>query len=175
MNRALLQLFEKLEVQRTSLLGEIKQLSPDILNKHLPGKWSISQILAHLITAERLSISYLNKKMQGIQTVGNTGLWEEIKTLTLKVSQRLPLKFKAPKLVVENTPAFDSVEQIEIAWTKTRNELKELLSRIADDQIKRKIYKHPIAGKLNIHQALRFFGEHIIHHQPQIKKLLRQS
>jgi uncharacterized damage-inducible protein DinB len=175
LNRALLQLFEKLEVQRTSLLSEIKQLSPEILNKHLPGKWSISQILAHLITAEQLSINYLNKKMQGIQTVENTGLWEEIKTLTLKISQRLPLKFKAPRLVVENTPAFESVEQIEMAWTKTRNELKELLSRIADDQIRRKIYKHPIAGKLNIHQALRFFGEHIIHHQPQIKKLLKQN
>lgn len=174
MNSALLQLFEKLELQRTSLLHEIK-LYPEKLNNHVPGKWSTNQILAHLITAEQLSINYLNKKMQGIQTVENTGLWEEIKTLTLKISQRLPLKFKAPRLVIENTPAFENIEQIEMAWTKTRNELKELLSQITDDQIKRKIYKHPIAGKLNIHQALRFFGEHIIHHQPQIKKLLKQS
>ena len=174
MNSALQQLFENLETQRTSLLNEIKH-SPEKLNNHVPGKWSTNQILSHLITAEQLSINYIKKKIQGIQTLENTGFLEELKMLTLKVSQRLPLKFKAPKLVVENTPAFDSVEQIEIAWTKTRNELKELLSRIADDQIKRKIYKHPIAGKLNIHQALRFFGEHIIHHQPQIKKLLKQN
>jgi uncharacterized damage-inducible protein DinB len=175
LNSALHQLFENLEAQRTSLLNEIKQLSPERLNKHVPGKWSINQILAHLMTAEQLSINYVKKKMQGIQTLENTGLWAELKLLTLKVSQRLPIKFKAPRLVVENTPTFESVEQIELAWTKTRNELKELLSRIADDQIKRKIYKHPVAGKLNIHQALRFFGEHIIHHQPQIKKLLKQS
>lgn len=174
MNSALQQLFENLETQRTSLLNEIK-LSPEKLNNHVPGKWSTNQILSHLITAEQLSINYMNKKMPGIQTFEDSGLWEEIKTLTLKVSQRLPLKFKAPKLVVENTPTFESVEQIEKAWDKTRNELKELLDRITDDQIRRKIYKHPIAGKLNIHQALRFFGEHIIHHQPQIKKLLKQS
>ncbi|HRF34344.1 MAG TPA: hypothetical protein PLM56_12645, partial [Cyclobacteriaceae bacterium] len=61
------------------------------------------------------------------------------------------------------------------AWSKTRMELKELLDRISDDQLKRKIYKHPVVGKLNMVQTVRFFREHIIHHTPQIKRLLKQT
>jgi hypothetical protein len=53
-----------------------------------------------------------------------------------------------------------------------RNELKTMLEKFGDDQLKRKIYKHVIAGKLNILQTLLFFREHVIHHQQQIKRLL---
>ena len=155
------------------LLSEIKSVSQEKLNVHGPGKWSIVQVLAHIITAEQLSINYLNKKFQGIGEAADTGLLEELKMLALYVSQRLPFKFKAPKVVLENTPILESIEQIETAWSKTRMELKDLLNQFDDSHLSRKVYKHPAAGKLNIQQALKFFGEHIIHHQPQIKKLLK--
>lgn len=95
--------------------------------------------------------------------------------LTLIISQRLPIKFKAPKVVVDHTPVFNNAAEIAAAWNQTRVELKDLLVRFEANQLKRKIYKHPIAGKLNIIQATRFFSEHIIHHTPQIKRLLKQN
>jgi len=175
LNPKLLTLFKDLESQRSSLLNEIKEVSKEKLNSHPPGKWSANQVLAHLITAEQLSIGYVKKKFQGINDASDTGLLEELKMVTLYFSQRLPFKFKAPKVVVENTPAFEGIEQIEAAWNKTRADLKELLNQFEDTQLSRKVYKHPVAGKLNIQQTLKFFGEHIIHHQPQIKKLLKQK
>lgn len=175
MNPKLLSLFNNLESQRNSLLNDIKSVSKEKLNAHPPGKWSTNQVLAHIVTAEQLSISYLKKKFQGINDVSDTGLLEELKMLTLYISQRLPFKFKAPKVVVDNTPVFEDFDQIEAAWSKTRTDLKDLLNQFNDFQLARKVYKHPVAGKLNIQQALKFFGEHIIHHQPQIKKLLKQK
>lgn len=175
MNSNLQQLFDSLESQRAFVLNEIKSLSAEKLNKHEPGKWSISQIVAHIITAEQLSIKYLTKKFQAIETYERTGLWEELKSATLTIAQRLPLKFRAPRVVVENTPAFDTVEQMEKAWTNTRQELKELLNQFTDDQLNRKVYKHPVAGKLNILQAIKSLREHLTHHQPQIKKLLKEN
>jgi len=169
----LLSLFNNLESQRNSLLNEIKSVSKEKLNSHPAGKWSTNQVLAHIITAEQLSINYLNKKFQGINDASDTGLLEDLKMWVLYISQRMPFKFKAPKVVVENTPVFESIEQIDAAWSKTRKDLKELLNQFDDSQLSRKVYKHPAAGKLNIQQALKFFGEHIIHHQPQIKKLLK--
>ena len=172
MNTKLQLLFDSLERERDSLLAIVKNLSPD-KQQHAPqGKWSIQQILAHLIAAEKLSVMYLNKKMLGIKEVEDTGVLEELKMVVLQLSQRLPLKFKAPRVVVENTPAYANFEELTTDWNKTRAELKTLLEKFDDTQIRKKIYKHIRAGRLNIQHALLFFREHIIHHTPQINRLI---
>jgi uncharacterized damage-inducible protein DinB len=176
LNNALLHLFDSLETQRKDVLGLITNLSHEQLNAHPVGKWSIAQVVSHIISSERLSVMYLNKKILGIKEAPETGLKEELVMIALVVSQRLPfLKFKAPKVVAENTTQYQTAEQMNEAWEKIRTDLKEVLKRFQDDQLKRKVYKHPIAGMLNIQQTLRFFGEHLTHHTPQIKKLLRQK
>jgi uncharacterized damage-inducible protein DinB len=171
-NTRLHQLYESLEAQRLQLMDSLKNLSSESLNHQPPGKWSINQIIAHLIAAEKLSVMYLTKKIQGINEAEESGFIQELKMIGLIISQRLPLKFKAPKVVVENTSASADLKQLEQEWGTVRIELKALLEKINDGQIKRMIYKHVRAGKLNIQHALIFFREHIVHHRPQIKRLL---
>ncbi|MBL7873055.1 MAG: DinB family protein [Cyclobacteriaceae bacterium] len=175
MNTRLAQLFNTLEAQRTELLCLIQGISPETATKAPQGKWSIHQVISHLIASEQLSVKYLNKKILGIETAPKTGLTEELKMIMLKISQRFPFKFKAPKVVVENTPVYESLEELTEAWNKTRAELLTILEKFKDNQINRKVYKHPFAGMLNIQQALVFVHEHIFHHTPQIKKLLKQN
>lgn len=172
MNTKLQLIFDSLETQRNQLFKALNNLAAERLNQQPQNGWSINQVIAHLITAERLSVIYLHKKIQAINEVENTGLIEELKMIALIVSQRLPFKFKAPKVVVENTKSSTSLQELEKEWTAVRNELKAMLEKFGDDQVKRKIYKHVVAGKLNIQQTLLFFREHIIHHQQQIKRLL---
>ncbi len=172
MNSKLQQTFDSLETQRSQVFTSLKNLSGEKLNQQPQNGWSINQVIAHLITAERLSIVYLHKKIQAVNEVENTGLLEELKMIVLIISQRLPFKFKAPKVVVENTKPSTNLHQLEQEWNAVRNELKIVLEKFNDDQVKRKIYKHVVAGKLNIQQTLLFFREHIIHHQQQIKRLL---
>jgi uncharacterized damage-inducible protein DinB len=164
--------FDKLEKERFSLMQRVKSLSPEQFQSAPPGKWSVSHILAHLIAAEQLSVQYMSKKILGIHEAENSGLWEECKSKLLTISQRLPFKFKAPGRVVELTKAQMTFEDIEHLWSHERALLKELLEKIHDDHIRKKIYKHVRAGQLNIQQALIFFRDHIIHHKPQIKRLL---
>lgn len=172
MNTKLQQIFDSLETQRNQLFISLNSLAVEKLNQQPTNGWSINQVIAHLIAAERLSVLYLRKKIQAINEVENTGLIEELKMIVIILSQRLPFKFKAPKTVVENTKSSTSIHQLEQEWNAVRNELKIVLEKFNDDQIKRKIYKHVVAGKLNIQQTLLFFREHIIHHQQQIKRLL---
>jgi uncharacterized damage-inducible protein DinB len=175
LNASLAQHFEELELQRNRLLERIYPLSTDQLNAHPPGKWSIAQVLSHIIASEQLSVRYINKKYLGINESPNTGLREDIKMIVLIISQRLPFKFKAPNVVVEKTTAYQSAEELKQVWDKTREEMKEMLKHFKEEDLKRRIYKHPIAGMLNITQAVRFFLEHIIHHTPQITRLLSQK
>ena len=170
-------LFDEIESQRKSILDSLRHLTADQLNKTPgPGKWSVSQILSHLITAERMSIMYMQKKIQGIKLAVDTGFWEEIKINLLKVSQRLPgLKFKVPQRVMENTMFYSDLATIIHEWDLVRGELKLLLEKIPDQYVNRSVYRHPFAGYLNIRQALIFFREHIIHHTSQIKKLINKN
>jgi hypothetical protein len=171
-NARLHRLFNSLEHDRSVLLEKMRHLSPEQFHSAPEGKWSVSQILAHIIAGERLTVQYLNKKMLGINEAKNSGVAEELKMFVLKLSQRLPFKFKAPHSIVEHTPSYFNLNDIISDWDQVRIELKATLEKFRNDQIRKKVYRHVRAGLLNVQHALLFFREHIIHHAPQIDRLV---
>jgi uncharacterized damage-inducible protein DinB len=165
--------FQEIEHLKHQLLERLRGYGPEVLsNRPAPQRWSILQVLSHLITAEKLSVAYIRKKKLGIATAGNTGPWEAFKFFLLKVSQRIGFKYRAPKTVVEHTPSYESLDVIQTEWAHVRLQLKSLLEEFDEKDLRKKIYKHPFAGRINIQQAIIFFGEHMRHHQPQINRLL---
>jgi len=92
--------------------------------------------------------------------------------ILLQASQRLPLKFKAPKKVVEFTKDEKDIGKLIEQWDLVRQELKMTLEKFEDHHIKRGVYRHVRVGMLNIQQAVKFFGEHVTHHTPQIRRQL---
>ncbi len=174
MNPDFQKVFDMLERQRLAILHDVQHVSIEKYN-HAPvaGKWSLGQILTHILTAEKLSIAYMKKKYLGADQVGNSGVITSLRLGLLIISQRIPaLKFNAPKVVVENTPPVLSLQELSEKWNAQRADLKLFLEGMDEKNYKKLIYKHPIAGRLDARQAMVFFGEHIIHHMPQIKRLL---
>jgi hypothetical protein len=166
--------FEELERQRATILGLIKALPQEKFNRQpAQGKWSIAEIMTHIITAEQLSLAYMKKKMPAIAQLDDSGLGESFRIGVLILSQRIPaLKFKAPAVVVKGTPAPFTLQEVEEKWAQHREELRMFLEIFDDKYVRRVLYKHPLAGRFDTRQALVFFREHIIHHLPQIKRLL---
>jgi hypothetical protein len=173
MHTKLLALYEKAENERKVILSSIAALPEQKFFHRQGNKWSISQILVHLMTAENFSLQYMKKKSLGISQAGDTGLIEDLKFLILKMSQRVPLKYKAPKLLGEDSPKALPLSRIEELWDASRFELKIFLETFQDETLKKKIYKHPVVGRLNIIQAVSFLREHVNHHLPQIRRLLK--
>lgn len=137
-----------------------------------PGKWSISQILTHILTSERLSIGYMKKKSQGIDQIKNSGPVESMRLWLLILSQRIPVKYNAPKVLVQNTPEALPLEELIPKWNSVREELKTFLDSIEEKNVRKVIYKHPFAGRLDAQQAMVFLKEHINHHTPQIDRIV---
>jgi hypothetical protein len=166
--------FERLEGERISLLTTLATVSEKTLSSSpASGKWSVNQILIHLLTSEKLTLAYLRKKSLGIDQLKNSGPWEWIRINILKWSQRLPvLKYKAPKYVLSNTPDALPLEELERRWTSVRMELRQFLDTVKDSDVRKLIYKHPVAGRFDVVQCLMFMREHYHHHLPQIKRLL---
>ncbi len=177
MNTTFQPIYNELEHQRSEILNRVKDLTVDKFN-YTPSseKWSVSQILTHILTAEQLSVGYMKKKALGIDQLKNSGTFSSLTLMLLKISQRIPaIKFKAPKVVVTNTPAPLPIAELTSRWEAHRHDLKVFLESIDDRNVKKLIYKHPIAGRLDARQAMIFFHEHIIHHWPQINRLLNRD
>jgi len=173
MNPSFASVYQELEHQREALLAMVRNLSEEkFKTSTIPGKWSISQILTHLLTSEKLSLGYIKKKAQGIDVVKNSGITETIRLWLLIISQRIPVKYKAPEVMVENTPPAMPLATLVEEWSTARNELKHFLESMEDKHVRKVIYKHPIAGRLDVRQTMIFFREHINHHMPQIKRQL---
>jgi hypothetical protein len=172
MNSQLESVFSALEKQRLKLLSNVSSLDAEAYHQSLNGKWSVAQILTHLWTSEKMSLGYMRKKSLGIENAGDTGPWEACKVFFLQISQRLPLRYKAPVIVIENTPPAQSPDDLRKSWDALRIELHRFLLEMDDRHLRRKIYKHPVVGRLNIIQALDFFRAHIDHHLPQINRHL---
>jgi hypothetical protein len=176
MNSKLQRLYDQLESDRKILLTKIESVPVEKFNRQpVPGKWSLGEVLSHLVASEHGSNSYMKKKSLGIDQADNSGVVESMKLGLLIVSQRIPfLKFKAPKILVQHTRQFQSAESIITQWNEVRKDLFMFLEKIENKNIRKKIYRHPIAGLLDVVQAVTFYREHIIHHSPQIKRLLHQ-
>ena len=172
MNVRIEKAFAKLESQRQFIVQKIGVI-PEVRYHTSPAdKWAVSQVLTHLITSEQLSVNYMKKKALGIENADDSGIVESLKMILLKVSQRLPLKYQAPKIIIENTPQPFSLDAAITHWQACRIELRDLADGIPDRHIRKKIFKHPLAGRFDVIQAMDFFYEHINHHWPQIKRLM---
>jgi hypothetical protein len=175
-NPALQRNFEKLQSDTKLLLKDVSALS-SVTYHYRPaeGKWSISQILTHLLTSERLSLGYMKKKSLGVDGLENTGLVENIKFFILVMSQRMPLRYHAPRQVLERTPAPLSYGDLVRQWEALRMELHHFVSQISETNTHKKIYKHPRVGMLDANHALQFLNEHLHHHKPQILAIIEQQ
>ena len=64
--------FELMEKDKIAIFQKIKGLDNDLLNSPPePGKWSIIQILHHLIQAEEGTLNYIKKKTQSPEKLQN--------------------------------------------------------------------------------------------------------
>lgn len=175
MNSKLQYQFNRLEESRNQIVNMISALDEISFHRSIGDKWSIAQILMHIIVSERIAVLYMRKKSLGIDTLKNSGMMEQLKILILKASQRLPLKFKVPTSIKEKTPEAPTRVEVLKLWNDERLKLKMFLESIEDKNIRKLIFKHPIAGMLNASQGVVFLREHLTHHKPQIVKLLPKN
>ena len=165
--------FNKLEKSRFQLFAKLDEKEEPELNYHPDkNKWSVIQVLNHLIITEQLSIKYINKKLTYRTNIKNTGLGAVIRFFVLKLMLQTPLRFKAPEIVSE-APDNGDFNYIKSQWDQTRKELRKLLDDLPEEFLNKNIFKHAIAGKMNIYQTLGFMEEHFKHHLKQIDRIAK--
>ncbi len=168
----LLATFKNLEKNKTELLLKIKNIEYEKLNKPPEkDKWSIAQIYQHLIISEKLSVMYINKKLHYKTGIQNTNIASAFRLQLLKLAFNLPFTLKAPENVAK-LPEQSTLTEIIDEWEKVRVDLRKIIEELPAEFLSGNIFKHPLAGKMNLYHSLEFFNFHVSHHRKQIERLL---
>lgn len=172
MNAQLEKEFNQLEAERKELLDELKQYSDEVLNKKpAPEKWSAAEVAGHLMSSEGKSLQYLQKKTLDTSRSGKAGLKPLLRLWLLQIAFALPLNFRAPK-ITHPEHEYLSLKEIDEKWTNIRKGIFEIISKLSDEELKKELWKHAIAGKLDIFNMVDFFGIHFRRHRKQIERTL---
>ncbi|NJN33539.1 MAG: hypothetical protein HC817_04075 [Saprospiraceae bacterium] len=166
--------FKKLELQRVAIFEEINGLDAHLFNQKPSAEaWSVAQICVHLMQAEVGSLNYLKKKVSHTTQIPNAGVKSWFRSKTVWFYLNLPIKIKAPA-ILEELPKSSNFIDIQNNWASQRLDLQEFLTLCPDRLAVSEIWKHPLAGKMNIAQMLDFFYWHSKRHHGQIRRTLEK-
>ena len=164
--------WDMLEDQLINIIQSLKNLKPDALAFRISDdKWTILQILQHLVLSEKLSMIYLAKKWKYSQDLPQKTPVTLFRSWALLLSMWSPIPLKAPARV----NVFDqdkTSEEIISEWQLIRSEMKDFLEKLPVTVFDKEFYKHPAVGKLTLDHMLEFFYAHCKRHHKQILKII---
>lgn len=167
-------LLSKFESSWQKLMTQLESFPPALMNKQwAPGKWSVVQIMQHLTFAEGDSVKYMKYKLSTEKKFKKAGFKAWYRWLLLKIALLLPVKFKAPAALPppKNSLSFSEAKE---EWAAARSSMRELIETMSSEQLNAELYKHPIVGRMNMSQALKFMQEHFDRHEKQIMRVMEE-
>jgi hypothetical protein len=185
--------FELLEAQRASLQARFAGVEPSLwvsrpaqvrwslsaglsslvlrrmLGVSLPAQtaWSLSEIAHHLVVAEREILQQLCSQNTNRNVRRN--LRDRLGAMTVGMAFRYGFRVRTPMNSVIPRAGL-SYEEISTAWDKTRAELAAYLAEVTEASYDQLVFRHPVAGRMNIEQTLDLIGQHITHHLRQVER-----
>lgn len=140
-----------------------------------PERWSVYEIMQHLILSEGASLRYLQKKSQGLSQMRKAGLGAAWRSFLVAAMLSSPIKFKAPKGTdIEVFEPTESFAQLSGRWQKVRGELREFLGSLPQEIFDKEAYRHPRVGMITIGGMLWFFQVHFKRHASQMVRTLKE-
>ncbi len=160
--------YNRLQEDLTRLLSELDTIKHEQLERSPEaGKWSVTQVMFHLNTAESLSVKYVSKKRLGSKELKRTGFEAQLRLWIAIIAFYVPFKYRAPK-VLGTMPEYVNYEEIKQAWLNTRIQLNELLESLSEDELRKPLFRQPFFGRWNIFQMLGFMQSHFNRHRKQM-------
>jgi len=171
MDKKIQQEFEALEKSRLALFNKLDKLDASKMNQQPDANsWSVVQVMDHLTLAERNSLLYMTKKLSFNVEMKKADFKTTLRLFILKTALKLPLKWKAPKIVADARNEKNYAEA-KAAWSEVRNGIAAFLEKFPPEHLQSELFKHPSAGKFTVVQALNFMRTHFEHHLKQIDRI----
>ncbi len=163
--------WNKMEEARMQFHVIMEHWSDKELRFKTEGSWSAAQVMEHIVFSETGTLGYLKKKTSGgFDTIEMISDEHRKNGDALKNRLESNEQYKAPAMLPE--PVGDLTrEEIISRWDEARKGMKEFLTTFPAEHFDKLVFRHPLAGPINILHTLDFLGAHIGHHIPQIERI----
>lgn len=169
MNPNLQTKLEALQRETAVLFNSIDQLSEAQLQDQSYG-WSVIQVLAHLNDAETGTVIYMTKKMQAGDQIPDFTPGGKLRMALTRMMLKSSLRWKAPKPVA-NPKGDCSLDEMKKRWENSRQKTIAFVASYPEKYLGKAIFKHPMAGRIDLAGALDSITYHQRHHLYQITRI----
>lgn len=156
--------------ERERFLAGVRDAAGDALSRPpAPGMWSTLQILEHLVRAED---SILRGLADPSARVERRRTWKD-RLLYGVVLAVLRLRLPVPVVSSDMEPSGGaSPEALERAWEESLRRVEAHVGCAAAADLRRAVFRHPVAGPLDLGRALRIDELHIRAHGRELRRNL---
>lgn len=161
-----------LDSRRQSFVKKLSDLSSETLSyKPDSNSWSLLELLEHLVLAEEIIKSAVDKSFDSSGSWPDPSVIELIKAAIVRMVLKTPIRVKAPtdRVLPKGDQNLNSLAE---RWNTTGSEWHSLLLKYPEGGSSSSVFKHPISGALNLRDTIRFLIGHIDHHELQQKRIL---
>jgi len=167
-----LERLSSIERKRARLLDEIAATPAAMVSSHpRPGKWSIQEIVEHLVLSE-------------VGVLGDLAALREVQPQRRALKHRIRywvvmfvLRFDIPVQVPSRVllPRGErSVADLAHQWEEQHRLLGAWLANPEPRQVGQPLFRHPIAGPMTVVESLRMLEVHLDRHTRQVRALMRR-
>ena len=163
--------FSQLEARKTNLVRRLEDL-PEAARCYTPrpGAWSALEILDHLVLTEA---SILDAMIRSIPQRHPVSRADRVRGRLLELAFLTPVRFRVPARVTHVLPKGESTLAGQLAsWEFVRRRMRETLEQVEPDALASGAFQHPVSGRMDVRQTLRFLSAHIVHHGYQLSRQL---
>ena len=172
MNRIYQEQLERLHNEKEVMLEELVNWSHDQIGwKSDDESWNANQVVEHLVTSEFGTLQYLIKKTSsGFDLLESATEKNRESSKKLNAALASDKQWKAPPVLPQ--PKGDKDLDLLInRWRGLSQKLGEWLEQVPKNTEDKLVFRHPLAGRLNLQQTMDFLIEHVIHHGHQLKRI----
>ena len=162
--------FGDLEKKYGKLLQHLNSLADDVLDfKAGPDKWSIVEVIEHLVMAEENMLAQLTDETSAA-TLDPQDRSAKNYHIVIKVMTR-DIPVDVPDESMEPRGQFSLAELLD-RWDDTRKKTRAYISVIDSEKAGDLVYRHPFAGPLDMAETLRFIDVHFDNHMRHIDRII---
>ncbi len=153
---------------RRKLLDEVERLEPERLTaKPLPAKWSILEIVEHLVVGDR-------DVLQGLPDP--SALVDQPRRFKARVGYRMVMFILACHIPAKASPRHlprgqSSLPDLRRDWDEMQRWLRSYVGRLDRGDPAKAVFGHPVAGPMTMQQVFDMGKLHLATHTRQIRRL----
>ncbi len=166
---SLLRRLDAYEADRLALLRDLAAMGDDRLRvKPSPDSWSLLEIVEHLALAERVVYRGLPSYTALVHEPRRVS--HRVRAVIVRGVLQFGIRVGIPAEAMRPGTA-TSLDAVRERWDENQRWLRGYIASSDVAQLRRRVFTHPIAGPLSVHDVIPLGHAHLRTHQRQIERV----